>query len=96
MLFITNGPWRRIGASSGSRPISSASAGASALSATAPPGVSRADLVRFLLWLLLVLSVVANTVASSAGAGLGTHLACGAVTALTAAVLVVRRLKGRR
>lgn len=61
-----------------------------------PPGVSRADLVRFLLWLLLVLSVVANTVASSAGAGLGTHLACGAVTALTAAVLVVRRLKGRR
>jgi hypothetical protein len=61
-----------------------------------PSALGRADLVRFLLWLLLVLGVVANTVASYAGAGLGVHLACGAVTGVTAAVLVVRRLKGRR
>ncbi|MEU6537067.1 hypothetical protein [Streptomyces sp. NPDC047000] len=59
-------------------------------------GVSRADVARFLLWLLLVLGLVANTVASYVGAGLGVHLVCGAVSAVTAAVLVVHRLKGRR
>ncbi|MHC3470105.1 hypothetical protein ACYF6T_15470 [Streptomyces sp. 7R007] len=63
-------------------------------SASSP--VSRADLVRVLLWLLLVVSAVANMAASYAGSGLGVHLACGAVTALSAAVLVVRRLRGRR
>ncbi|MFJ1972552.1 hypothetical protein ACIO93_28165 [Streptomyces sp. NPDC087903] len=54
------------------------------------------DLVRTLLWTLLVVSVVANTVASYAGAGTAVHLAIGATTAACVAVLAVRGLQGRR
>ncbi|MFC4506870.1 MULTISPECIES: hypothetical protein [Streptomyces] len=64
--------------------------------ATDPTRLTTGDLTRGLLWLLLVISAVANMVASFAGAGVGIHLACGAVTALTATVIVVRRLRGRR
>ncbi|MEW2401679.1 hypothetical protein [Streptomyces sp. NPDC046862] len=61
-----------------------------------PSGVSRSDVVRALLWTVLVISVVANTVASYGDAGLGVHLACGGVTALCAGTLVARKLRGRR
>ncbi|MFF9126483.1 hypothetical protein ACF09J_24810 [Streptomyces sp. NPDC014889] len=62
----------------------------------ARPAVSRAAVARVLLWVLLVVSVAVNTVVSLAGAGVGLHLACGAVAGLCAAVLVVQRLRSRR
>ncbi|MDH6703087.1 hypothetical protein ACIQKE_30540 [Streptomyces griseoviridis] len=55
----------------------------------------RADLAAFLLWSLLVISGLANAVASATGAGTWTHLACGAVTALSATALAVRALRAR-
>lgn len=58
--------------------------------------VSRSDVVRALLWTVLVISVVANTVASYGDAGLWVHLACGGVTALCAGTLLARKLRGRR
>jgi hypothetical protein len=58
--------------------------------------VTLARVVRTLLWLVLVVSVVANTVASSVGAAIAVHLACGAVTACCVTGLVVQRLRGRR
>lgn len=61
-----------------------------------PGGVSRADLARVLLWALLVISGVANMLASLAGAGTAVHLACGVVTALSAAGLAARALRARR
>ncbi|MEV6588231.1 hypothetical protein [Streptomyces acidicola] len=63
---------------------------------TASPAVSRGDVARTLLWILLVISVAANTVASIGGADLWVHLACGVVTALCAGTLAVRGLRGRR
>jgi hypothetical protein len=45
---------------------------------------------------VLVISVVGNSVASFGGAGIGVHLAFGVVTALCAAVLVVRGLRASR
>ncbi|MER6525470.1 hypothetical protein [Streptomyces sp. NPDC001508] len=50
---------------------------------------------RTVLWLLLVLSAAANTVASMAGATV-VSLACGLVTAACVIGLVVLRLRGRR
>ncbi|MFF0016246.1 hypothetical protein [Streptomyces sp. NPDC005374] len=58
--------------------------------------VTRGEVARVLLWLILVISAVANMVASYAAVGVAVNLACGAVTALAATVLVVRRLKGGR
>jgi len=56
----------------------------------------RTDLARFLLWPVLLVSVIGNAVASFAGADTAAHLAFGSVTALTATTLVVRRLRERR
>ncbi|MFE2216245.1 hypothetical protein ACFW93_30425 [Streptomyces canus] len=60
------------------------------------PAVTRGEITRVLLWLILVISAVANMVASYAAAGVVVNLVCGAVTALAATALVVRRLKGGR
>ncbi|MFI1031746.1 hypothetical protein [Streptomyces sp. NPDC020951] len=60
------------------------------------PGATRADVLRVLLWALLVISAVGNTVASYAAASTQVHLALGAVTALCVAALVAQRLRGRR
>lgn len=59
-------------------------------------GVGRGEVARSALWVLVVLSAVANTAASYAGAATWVHLVCGAVTALGGGVLVVRKLRGRR
>lgn len=50
---------------------------------------------RTVLWLLLVLSAAANTVASMAGVTV-VSLACGLVTAACVIGLVMLRLRGRR
>ncbi|WP_030911055.1 hypothetical protein [Streptomyces sp. NRRL F-5126] len=55
-----------------------------------------AGVVRALLWVVLVVSVVGNTVASAVGGGTGVHLAAGAVTVLCAALLVVGRVRRNR
>ncbi|MEV1066916.1 hypothetical protein [Streptomyces sp. NPDC050263] len=60
------------------------------------PGVTGADVVRVLLWAVLVISAVGNTVASYAAASTQIHVAIGAVTVLCVAGLVAQRLRGRR
>ncbi|MER6104679.1 hypothetical protein ABT115_20740 [Streptomyces sp. NPDC001832] len=64
--------------------------------ADTPTGVPRGEVVRTLLWAVLVISAVANVAASYAGSGTSAHLACGVVTMLCAGALVVRNLRGRR
>lgn len=58
--------------------------------------VSRGDVLRTLLWAVVVLSAVANMALSFAGAATPLHLATGVVTVLAAGTLVVRALRGRR
>ncbi len=48
------------------------------------------------LWLLLVISAVANTMSSLAGVPTGVHLGLGVLTAAFVSALVVLRLRGRR
>ncbi|MFD9122540.1 hypothetical protein [Streptomyces bottropensis] len=60
------------------------------------PAVTRGEVTRVLLWLVLVISAVTNMVASYAAVGVAVNLASGAVTALAATALLVRRLKGGR
>jgi hypothetical protein len=59
-------------------------------------GVSRKDLVRTVLWAVVVLSAVANMATSYGGTAVWLNLACGMVTVLAAGTLVVRGLRGRR
>lgn len=61
-----------------------------------PGAVSRGDVLRTLLWALVVVSAVANMTASFGGAPTWVHLASGAVTVLAAGTLAVRALRGRR
>ncbi|AQS68553.1 hypothetical protein [Streptomyces pactum] len=61
-----------------------------------PAPVSRGDVLRTLLWAVVVISAVANMAASYAGAHTLVHLASGMVTVLAAGTLVVRGLRGRR
>jgi hypothetical protein len=61
-----------------------------------PDAVSRGDVLRTLLWAVVVLSAVANMALSFAGAATALHLASGVVTVLAAGTLVVRGLRGRR
>ncbi|MEU4154468.1 hypothetical protein [Streptomyces sp. NPDC026659] len=56
---------------------------------------SGTNVLRGLLWLVLAVSVVCNTVASFTGAGIDIHLASGGVTTLCVAALVVLRLRNR-
>ncbi|MFD3520223.1 hypothetical protein [Streptomyces sp. NPDC058653] len=58
--------------------------------------VTRAGVVRALLWLVLVVSAVGNMAASYSGSGAPAHLVCGGVTALCVIALVAQRLRGRR
>ncbi|MCQ4204086.1 hypothetical protein M4J06_001777 [Streptomyces coelicoflavus] len=68
-----------------------------AASASDGPGaVSRGDVLRTLLWAVVVLSAVANMALSFTGAATPLHLATGVVTVLAAGTLVVRALRGRR
>lgn len=62
----------------------------------AAAGINRAKVAHSLLWLILVISVIGNTVASYSNAGIGVHLALGGVTALCGTVLAVRHLRSRR
>ncbi|AXL89558.1 hypothetical protein C4J65_15605 [Streptomyces sp. CB09001] len=61
-----------------------------------PDAVSRGDVLRALLWAVVVLSAVANMALSFTGAAAPLHLASGVVTVLAAGALVVRGLRGRR
>lgn len=61
-----------------------------------PGAVSRGDVLRTLLWAVVVLSAVANMALSFTGAATALHLASGVVTVLAAGTLVVRGLRGRR
>ncbi|WP_405616690.1 hypothetical protein [Streptomyces sp. NBC_00076] len=58
--------------------------------------LTRGDIARTLLWIVVVVSAVANMTASFGGANTWVHLACGAVTVLCGGALVVRSLRGRR
>ena len=60
------------------------------------PGGTRAGVLRTLLWLVLVISAVGNTVASYGGTTTRVHLAFGVVTGLCVAGLVAHRLRRRR
>ncbi|GAA1880790.1 hypothetical protein [Streptantibioticus ferralitis] len=63
---------------------------------TSSPGPTRRDVLRSMLWVLVVISTVANMAASYADAHTWVHLACGAVTVVCGGSLVVRSLRGRR
>lgn len=62
---------------------------------SAVSGVSRAEVMRALLWLGLVLSTVGNLVSSLGGAPLPVHLALGAVICYCLVALVTQRLRSR-
>jgi hypothetical protein len=59
-------------------------------------GVTRARLLRGVLWLLLVLSAAGNSVASFAHVGTAVHLALGGSTAFCVTALVVQYLRRAR
>lgn len=60
------------------------------------PAVTSGEIIRTLLWILVVISAVSNMAASYADADTWVHLTCGVVTLLGAGTLVVRNLRGRR
>lgn len=68
----------------------------SAAGTPTPPALSREAVVHTVLWVVVVISVVANTAASFSGAGTWVHLICGAVTLLSGCALALRALRGRR
>lgn len=59
-------------------------------------GVGRMSLLGVVLWVLLGLSAIGNTVASISGAGTGAHLLFGAISALSAITLGTPFLQARR
>ncbi|MFD8427220.1 hypothetical protein [Streptomyces coelicoflavus] len=61
-----------------------------------PDAAPRGDVLRMLLWTVVVLSAAANMVLSFTGAAVALHLASGVVTVLAVGALVVRALRGRR
>ncbi|MFE5257439.1 hypothetical protein [Streptomyces coelicoflavus] len=61
-----------------------------------PDAAPRGDVLRMLLWTVVVLSATANMVLSFTGAAVALHLASGVVTVLAVGALVVRALRGRR
>ncbi|MGY1499565.1 hypothetical protein ACW4TU_23790 [Streptomyces sp. QTS52] len=60
------------------------------------PAVTGGEVVRTLLWIVVVVSAVANSAATYADADTWVHLACGMVTVLGAGILGARHLRGRR
>lgn len=63
--------------------------------AESPGDDGRVDLVRALLWTVVVVSAVANTAASYAEVSLWLQLPVGFVTLLAATTLVMRKLRRR-
>ncbi|GAA3573338.1 hypothetical protein GCM10022222_67090 [Amycolatopsis ultiminotia] len=57
--------------------------------------VSRGHIARTLLWTLVVISAIANMVASFVGDSTWPHVVCGAVSVLCVGVLVAGRLRKR-
>jgi hypothetical protein len=62
----------------------------------APPGDSRAGLVRPVLWLLLAISAAGNMVTSSTGVNVAVSVAFGAATLGCATALIVHHYRNRR
>lgn len=60
------------------------------------PQESRPGILRSLLWVVLVVSVVANTVTSFAGVPTAVQAGLGGVTALAVVALVAQHLRTRR
>ncbi|WP_331748663.1 hypothetical protein [Streptomyces chartreusis] len=60
------------------------------------PTPTRGGAARALLWILVVISAVANMAASFGDSNTWVSLACGAVTVFCGGTLVVRSLRGRR
>lgn len=60
------------------------------------PALPRGEVVRTLLWILVVVSAVANTVATYAEAATWVHLTCGVVSLFGVVTLAVCHLRGRR
>jgi hypothetical protein len=65
-------------------------------SATAPPAEVRSGVFRLLLWLLLVISVTANLVASVAGINMFIGAGFGLLVLACAAALIVDHYRHRR
>lgn len=63
---------------------------------TSEPVLPRGEVVRALLWILVVVGAVANSAATYAEAATWVHLACGVVTLFGVVTLAVRHLRGRR
>ncbi|HSX95919.1 MAG TPA: hypothetical protein VLG91_00715 [Streptomyces sp.] len=63
---------------------------------TSEPVLPRGEVVRALLWTLVVVGAVANSAATYAEAATWVHLACGVVTLFGVVTLAVRHLRGRR
>lgn len=61
-----------------------------------PPATGHGSAPRIVLWVVLGLSAIGNTVVSVIGAGTGPHLFFGAASALSGLALGVRFLRARR
>ncbi|MFD5316401.1 hypothetical protein [Streptomyces sp. NPDC127098] len=70
--------------------------GDTASAPTPPSAAARPGLLPGLLWLVLAVSAVGNSVGSLAGAPTAANLAFGSVTVLSGAALVALRLRSRR
>lgn len=57
---------------------------------------ARTDVLRLVLWTLVVISAVGNMAASIMNAALWTHLLSGVVTLVCGGTLVARSVQGRR
>jgi hypothetical protein len=60
------------------------------------PGGPRVGFLRALIWLVLVVSAVGNSVSSFGGVSMAVHLGFGLVTAICVVALVAPYLRGRR
>ncbi|MFG2936727.1 hypothetical protein [Streptomyces sp. NPDC048282] len=70
--------------------------GTDAAPGTPSPALTREEVARSPLWILVVISAIANRADSYGDASTWVQLACGAVTVLCGGILVVRNPRGRR
>ncbi|MFG1702656.1 hypothetical protein ACFLIM_05630 [Nonomuraea sp. M3C6] len=66
------------------------------VAADSSPAAGRTDVLRIVLWVVLAVSAIGNTVASITDAGTVPHLVFGALSAVSAIILGVRFLRARR